>query len=134
MTSKKDLFSTLWIFLCFNYLYCDVMGLMDANLLKQYLTGNVEGMEMNETFLFYAAILMEIPIVMVLLSKLLPRKANVWANILAGGIKTLAMVATLFVGTTTQYYLFFATIEIATSGIIVWYAWKWLREKAPALA
>ena len=134
MTSKKDLFSTLWIFLCFNYLYCDVMGLMDANLLKQYLTGNVEGMEMNETFLFYAAILMEIPIVMVLLSKRLPRKANVWANILAGGIKTLAMVATLFVGTTTQYYLFFATIEIATSGIIVWYALKWLREKAPALA
>lgn len=134
MTSKKDLFSTLWIFLCLNYLYCDVMGLMDANLLKQYLTGNVEGLEMNETFLFYAAILMEIPIAMILFSKLLPRKANAWANILAGGIKTLAMVATLFVGTATQYYLFFATIEIATSGIIVWYAWKWLREKEPVLA
>jgi hypothetical protein len=134
MKNKKDLLSTLWIFLTLNYLYCDLMGLMDANLLKQYLTGSVDGLEMTESFLFYAALLMEIPIAMVLLSKVLPHKANAWANIVAGVLKTMAMIATFFVGTATQYYTFFATIEIATSIFIVGYAWKWLKEREPALA
>jgi hypothetical protein len=107
---------------------------MDANLLKQYLTGSVDGLEMTESFLFYAALLMEIPIAMVLLSKVLSYKANAWANIIAGVLKTLAMVATFFVGTATQYYTFFATIEIATSIFIVGYAWKWLKEKETAFA
>ncbi len=40
----KLLLSTLWIFVILNYLYCDIMGLMDVNLLKQYLTGSVSGM------------------------------------------------------------------------------------------
>ena len=38
-TDRKILLSTLWIFAILNYLYCDIMGLMDVNLLKQYLTG-----------------------------------------------------------------------------------------------
>src|SRR4051812_33154535 len=31
--------STLWIFVTLNYLYCDVTGLMDPDVLKQYLAG-----------------------------------------------------------------------------------------------
>ena len=54
------------------------MGLMDANLLSQYLTGSVDGLVINENFLLGAAILMEIPIAMVLLSRLLPHRANRW--------------------------------------------------------
>lgn len=119
----------LWVFVTLNYLYCDLMGLMDSSLLKQYLTGNVEGLVINERFLLYAAFLMEIPIVMVLLSKTLPKKANCWANIISGAIKTLAMVATLFIGTTTEYYLFFALIEITTTLFIVSYAINWLMQK-----
>jgi hypothetical protein len=121
----RILLSTLWIFLTLNYLYCDLMGLMDANLLSQYLTGTVEGMDINENFLLIAAFLMEIPIAMVLLSRVLSYKLNRWANIIAGFIKTLVMVATLFVGVPTIYYLFFAIIEILTSTFVVWYAWKW---------
>ena len=49
---------------------------MDSNLLKQYLKGSVEGLIINESFLLYAGILMEIPIAMVLLSKILAKKAN----------------------------------------------------------
>ena len=108
-----------------NYLYCDLMGLMDANLLRQYLTGTVQGMEMNEGFLLGAAILMEIPIAMALFSRILKYQANRWTNIISALIKTLVMVATLFVGVPTRYYLFFAIIEISTTTFIVWYAWKW---------
>ena len=123
---KKVLLSTLWIFAILNYLYCDIMGIMDVNLLKQYLTGIVNGMEMNENLLLGAAILMEIPIAMVLLSRILNYKANRWANIIAGIIMTLVQTATLFAGEPTKYYLFCSIIEIATTIVIVWLAWKWI--------
>ena len=100
---------------------------MDANLLRQYLTGTVEGMEINPSFLLIAGILMEIPIAMILFSRILPTKPNAWANIAAGFLKTAVMILTLFVGSPTSYYLFFATIEIATSSFIVFYAIHWLR-------
>jgi hypothetical protein len=129
MENKKQLLSTIWIFVTLNYLYCDLIGLMDSSLLKQYLTGNVEGLVINEAFLLYAGILMEIPIAMVLLSKVLSKNSNCWANIIAGSIKTVVMVITLFVGSVTKYYLFFAAIEISTTVFIVWYAIVWLREK-----
>ncbi len=129
MKTKREILSTLWIFVILNYLYCDLIGLMDANLLKQYLTGNVEGMTINENFLLYAGILMEIPIVMVLLSKILPKNTNCLANICAGGIKTIAMIITLFIGNVTKYYLFFAFIEISTTIFIIGYSWKWLKTK-----
>lgn len=122
---KRTLLSTLWIFVTLNYLYCDLMGLMDANLLKQYLTGTIDGLVLDEQFLLMAAILMEIPIAMILLSRILKYKANRWSNIVAGVIKTIVMILTLFIGTFTIYYLFFAIIEIATTSFIIWLAWQW---------
>jgi hypothetical protein len=83
---------------------------------------------MDEAFLFYAAILMEIPIAMVLLSAITKPKLNAWLNVFSGAIKTLAMLATFFVGTATSYYLFFACIEIATTVYIVYYAVRWLQQ------
>lgn len=132
VNNRKVILSTLWIFVTLNYLYCDVIGLMDAALLKQYLTGTVDGLELDQNFLLAGAVLMEIPIAMVLLSRILNYRANRWANIIAASIKTVAMIMTMFVGTPTAYYLFFGIIEIATTTFIVWYAWQWVNpESAP---
>lgn len=129
MKNKKDFLSTLWVFVTLNYLYCDLIGLMDPSLLKQYLTGKVEGMIINERFLLYAGILMEVPIAMVLLSKVLNKSKNCFANIIAGFIMTIVMIATLFMGNVTKYYMFFAIIEISTTIFIIWYTAKWLSQK-----
>lgn len=129
MNHKNQLLSIIWIYVTLNYLYCDLIGLMDSTLLIQYLKGNVEGLKINESFLLYAGVLMEIPIAMVLLSKILPKNLNCWANIFAGSIKTIAMIASLFIGTVTIYYLFFAVIEIATTIFIVVFALRWLKQK-----
>jgi hypothetical protein len=102
---------------------------MDSSLLKQYLAGNIEGLVINESFLLYAGILMEIPIAMVLLSKVLAKKANCWTNIIAASIKSVVMIITLFIGPFTKYYFFFAVIEIATTLFISLYAIQWLRQK-----
>lgn len=122
----KTRLSTLWIFAMFNYLYCDVMSLMDPGFLKQYLNGNVGGVQLTQGFFLGAAILMEIPTAMVLLSRVLGYKANRWANIIAGAIMTVVQFSTLFFGSSpTIYYLFFSMIEIACTLLIVGYAWKW---------
>jgi threonine/homoserine/homoserine lactone efflux protein len=117
---------TLWILATLNYLYCDVASLMDRKLLTGYLAGNVNGLEVSQGFLLGAGVLVEIPIAMVLLSRVLKDRANRWANIAAGTVMTVVQLATLFLGgSPTMYYLFFSVIEIATTAYIVWFAWKW---------
>lgn len=118
--------STLWIFVMFNYLYCDIMALMDPESLNQFMTGNVGGIHITQGFLLGAALLMEIPIAMIILSRVLEYKVNRRANIMAGTLMTLVQFSSLFFGSTpTLYYLFFSIMEIAGTSIIAWSAWKW---------
>jgi len=119
-------FSTLWLFAVLNYLYCDVAGLMDPKVLNQYVAGTVNGMQINQGFLLYAAILIEIPIAMVLLSRFLNYKANRWLNVIAGIVMTVVQIGTLTVSP-TGYYIFFSVIEIATTALIVWTALRWTK-------
>lgn len=124
--------SLLWVFALFNYLYCDVLGLMDPDSLKGYIDGNVGGIQITQGFLLSAAVLMEIPIAMVLLSVVLPYPASRWANIIAGTIMTVVQVSSLLLGSgPTAYYLFFSTIEIGCAAFIVWFAWHWRRLDEP---
>lgn len=127
MEAMKVKLSTLWVFAMFNYLYADVMALMDPEGLKLIMTGQVGPIQITQGFLLGAAVLMEIPIAMVVLSRLLKYRANRWANIIAGTIETVAVFLAMFVGTGTPvlYGMFFATIEIVCTSLIVWYAWKW---------
>ena len=105
---------------------------MDAELLSQYVTGTVEGLRMTQGFLFGAAILMENSVAMVLLSRVLNHRAHHWANLTTVFIKTTVVIPTLFVGTPKPYYMFFGTIEIACTALILWYAWTWNLETLPS--
>ncbi len=77
---------------------------------------------------------MEIPIAMVLLSRVLKYKENRWANIIAGLIMSVVQVSSLFVGTPTIYYAFFSIIEIACTLFIVFYSWRWRNPEASLAA
>ena len=121
----KARISTLWIFATLNYLYCDVVTLMDPVLLKGFLAGNVGGMSVSQVFLLAAGALVEIPISMVLLSRILEPPANRWANVVAGGVMTAVQLATLFARTPAPYYVFFSVFEIGATAAIVWLAWRW---------
>ena len=127
-TDKKVLLSAIWVFAVLNYLYCDVLALMDSNLLNQFLTGTVDGMKLTQNFLFGASILMEISISMTLLSRLLSYRVNRIANLIASTITTLVQIATL-IGKPTMYYIFFSLIEIAATSSIFIIALKWKDEK-----
>jgi hypothetical protein len=114
--------SILWLFAMLNYTYGDVVTLMDP--VKH------GSMVLTQEFLLGASIFMEIPIAMVLLSLILPARANRWANLIAGTIMTVALILTLFVAVPTMYYAFFSAIEIAATALIVWYAWTWRTSEA----
>jgi hypothetical protein len=124
-TDRGARLSLLWVFAMLNYLYCDLLGLMDPGSLKQYLTGNIDGIQITQGFLLSAALLMEIPIAMVLLSSVLPHQASRWANIIAGTVMTLVQIVGLFMGSgPTPFYTFYSIVEIACTAYIVWYAWR----------
>jgi hypothetical protein len=69
----------------------------------------------------------EVPISMVLLSRVLNYRINRWANIFAGTI-TIAMIINN--GVKDLDDVFFTAIEVVALALIVWCAWKWRRQKA----
>jgi hypothetical protein len=109
--------STLWVFVMFNMVFADIVGFLNPGTLE-----NMMAMEPPPGLLLVFSILLEIPIAMIVLSRILRYRANRWANIIAG------VITILFVsgfGNTSLSYIFFATIEIACMLLIIWYAWKW---------
>ena len=83
MHDTKERLSLLWIFVLLNYLYADVIALFA-------IAGSREPFEpLPPWALMGSAVLMEIPIAMILASRLLPFRANRLVNIIAGCIMTL---------------------------------------------
>lgn len=122
--NRKKVLAALWLFAMLNYIYADILTVMDPSVMNDLLAGTGD-VPMTPGFMLAAAILMELPIAMVILSLILDYSINRWANIIVGVIKTLAVFGTMFVGVPAPYYLFFGTIEILTTLLIVWYAWSW---------
>jgi hypothetical protein len=84
-------------------------------------------MKPAQGLLLVFSILVEIPIAMIVLSRLLKYRANRWANIIAGIITILWVIGG---GNISVSYIFFATIEVACMLLIIWYAWKWTEQEA----
>ena len=128
MIAIKDKLFTLWIFVTVNYIFCDIFTLFYSENLKQLISGAMGGMDITETFLFAFSVIMELPMLMIVLSRLLPYKFNRLANIAVGIFMTLVQTATLFEDN-MLHYVFFSIIEIATTIIIVWIAIRWKNEE-----
>jgi len=128
MRDIKERLSALWLFALLNYLYADVVALWA-------LLGSPpeDTPHLGQWALAGSAILMEIPIAMILASRLLPPRANRLANIICGTIVTLVNGSLTFIPPliglgrppALPEYLFFATIETVATVAIVWQAWNW---------
>jgi len=118
--------STLWIFVLFNMIFADIVGFMNPGALEDIMTGNV-GIQITQELLLVFSILLEIPIAMVYLSRVLKYQANRWANISASVITIVFVIGG---GDTFLSYIFFATIEVVCMLLIIWYAWNWPKQEA----
>ena len=124
----RNVLSTLWIFVTVNYIYCDIFTLHYAPILKLLLTGIVGDMELTQEFLLAFAFIMELPILMIVLSKYLSHIPNRILNIIVALIMTLVQSGSLTQGF-TYHYLFFSIIEISTTLLILYIAIQWKSEK-----
>lgn len=121
---RKKLLSVLWVFLTVNYIYCDVFSLHDARMLQAFLTGEVGSMKITEEFLLSFAFIMQIPMIMILLSRYLTYKLNKYLNIVAATISGSIQSFTVYMGGTI-YYMFFSFFEISTVLLIIFVAVTW---------
>jgi hypothetical protein len=84
MHDTKERLSLLWIFVVFNYLYADVLAPFDI------VGSRNPAAHLTQWALLGSAVLLEIPIAMIIACRLLRFRANRLANMIAGGVETLA--------------------------------------------
>ncbi len=119
--------STLWVFVLFNIIFSEFHRLLQPGFLEEVMTGTIGGVQMSQEVLLLGAMVLEIPIAMALLSRVLKYRINRWANIIAGVI-TVAIV--IFNVSTDFDNIFFSTLGVAAMSLIVWYAWRWPKQEA----
>jgi len=110
--------STLWIVVMFNMVFADILG-FQMTLMSGNLTPEIQ---VPAWGMLIFAIILQIPILMIFLSRILKQTASRWANTVA------AVITTAFVvlgGSTDIVYIFFAGMEILCMGLIVRYARTW---------
>jgi hypothetical protein len=128
MHDTKARLSLFWLFAFLNYMYADLLALWD-------IVGSLDvahAPHLPPWALAGSAVLMEIPMAMIVASRLLPFKANRLANIVAATVVTLINGGLTYIppffGARTPAlpeYLFFATIETVCTSVIIWQAWTW---------
>ena len=120
--------STLWIVVMFNMAFADIVGFIQPGALQG--VGGPGGMPITQGLLLVIALLLEIPIAMIFVSRILNRGANLWVNTVAAAITAVFVVG----GGSMElpFYAFFAIVEVACMALIVWSVWS--RRNADAAA
>ncbi len=119
---QKDMrsnLSTLWTATLLNMITADVLSLYIPEAVEEW-EEFADGKE--EQLMMGGAIMYQLPISMVYLSKVLPYKANRIANMTAAGLMIAAVIGG---GSTEPHYLVCATTEVIMMSAIAWKAYKW---------
>jgi hypothetical protein len=118
----KTLLSTLWVVVMINMLKADILSL--------YIPGSAEELAKTSAstgtpiaqLMLGGAIMMEISIAMIILSRVLKYGINRWVNII---VSLITMAFVVGGGVSYPHYLFIATVEVICLLMIIWFAWKW---------
>lgn len=120
--AMKARLSALWMFFLFNIIFRDIHEFVEPGFLEEALTGTVNGNPVTEHMLLLGGVMIEVPIAMVLLSRVLPYGANRWTNIIVAMIYGVMVPA---FGTTDLDDTFHLIMEVAALSTVIWSAWRW---------
>ena len=111
----RAILSTLWIVVLINILSADIFS---------FMLGNAGEAQVSVTpwIMFAFAVIHEIPIAMIVLSRVLKRGINRIANYIAAAITAVYIIAG---GSATPHYIFFALMELICLFFIVISTKKW---------
>lgn len=124
---KLKLFA-LWSSVMFFYIYGDYFELYQPGKLQEMIAGRMPFGAVSQGVLLGMAAVMVVPSLMPFLSLVLPPRVNRWVNIVFGAIYTVIMILAMKGG--WHFYIFFGLIEITLTALIVWYAWKWPKQRS----
>lgn len=118
----KTKLSTLWIVVMINMIFADIFTIMVELVNKNTLAipGDVK------VIMAIAAVVTNIPILMIYFSRVLPYKWNRLSNIIAG---IFTIVYIIGPGDKSVHYLIVAAVETLILLIIIVNAWKWTDEE-----
>jgi len=120
--------AALWASVMFWYIYADYFGLYVPGKLQGMLNGKMGPLgQTTQAVLIVTSVVMAIPSVMIFLSVALKAPLNRRLNMVVGILYTLIILVTMW---SWAFYVFFGIIEIALTGLVFWYAWKWPRRLA----
>jgi hypothetical protein len=118
----KVLLSTLWIVVMINMLKADILSLYIPGALEEVAKTSVSTGTPIPQLMLGGAIMMEVSIAMIILSRVLKYGVNRWVNIITSIITIVFVVGG---GVSYPHYIFIATVEVLCLLLIVWNAWKW---------
>jgi hypothetical protein len=121
MTTAQKI-STLWIVIMFNIVFADILGFMSPGFLTKVQFGVIDGVTITPFFLLIAAVLLQIPILMIFLTRVLPRNPARIINYVAVVITAVFVVGG---GSTLPHYLFFLSIELVAMLYIAVLTYRW---------
>ena len=118
----KVLLSTLWIVVMINMMEADILsGFIPGAVEEVVNTAAATGASVPQLMLG-GAIVSQLGITMILLSRVLNQRVNRWANIIVSIIN----IAYIWGGMSAHpHYLFIASVETLCLLLILWTAWKW---------
>ena len=111
--------STLWIVVMINMIFADIFTIMVELVNRNTLDGMPGEVKI---VMAIAAIVTNVPILMIYFARTLPYKSNRMLNIIAGIFTIVYVVGG---GMLTPHYVIIASIEVIILVIIILKAWKW---------
>lgn len=129
-TSKLDtkiLLSILWIVVMINMLKADILSLFIPGAAEELARTSASTGTPIPQLMLGGAIMMEISIVMIILSRVLKCGTNRWVNII---VSIITIVFVVGGGAAYPHYIFIATVEVFCLLLILWNAWKWKNAEA----
>lgn len=115
--------STLWVMVFFNMIFRDLHEFLRTGYLDELLAMTSNGAQVSQGLLLAAAIVLEVPILMIFLTQVLEVKISRWANMATAVFILIAIVSNNL--TPDLDDLFFYSFACGALLLIVWYAWRW---------
>ena len=121
----RVLLSTLWIVVMINMLKADILSLYIPGATEEVGKTSASTGASIPQLMLGGAIMMEISIAMIILSRVLKYGLNRWLNIITAIITIMFVVGP---GASYPHYIFIAAVEVLCLALIVWNAWKWTEQ------
>ena len=123
----KVVLSSLWIVVMINMLKADILSLFIPGSMDEVARTAASNGATVPQLMLGAAVIGQLAIAMIILSRVLKYGINRWVNILVA----IVIIAYIWGGMASYpHYIFIASVETLCLLLIVWFAWKWRNVEA----